>query len=65
MPPTTNVCKRGNSTNFKALLSVVSTDFPELFHAKKKTVKRSVNKSNTITFVLYILASEPGVDFDH
>ena len=35
VPPTTNVCKRGNSTNFKALFSVVSTDFPELFRAKK------------------------------
>ena len=36
VPPTTNLCKRGSSTNFKALLSVVSTDFPKLFHAKKK-----------------------------
>ena len=37
--------KLGDFINFKALFSVVSTDFPELVHVKswKKTVKRSIH----------------------
>ena len=41
--------KLGNFTNFKALFSVASTDFPELVHVKswKKTMKRSIGWKRT------------------
>lgn len=44
--------KLGNFDNLKALLSVLSTDFPEPVHVKsweKKTVKRSIHSPHTLS----------------